>query len=51
MNVTTQRMPKVEIIPASILPNALSKRKKLIRMKKYTYKHSLNEKYCACERC
>ena len=29
MNVTTQRMPKVEIIPASILPNALSKRKKL----------------------
>ena len=29
MNVTTQRMPKVEIIPASIFGNAVSKRKKL----------------------
>lgn len=29
MNATAQRVPKVEIIPATILPGALSKRKKL----------------------
>ena len=42
---------KGAVLLGAVTIDILSKRKKVIRLKKYTYKHSLNEKYCACERC